>query len=98
MERKEIPYVDGKQSAKIIAITGFFVMVIFALFGLIALLAGWSTEVSELRYVGLAYVLLPFLYIPIVYLVMRFYFWIYNKCAARWGGIVFGMREKENTP
>lgn len=93
---KEISKIDGKQSAKIIAITGFFIMLIFAVIGLIAMLAGSATGAVGYEYFGWAYLLLTLLYVPIVYLVMRFYFWVYNKYAARWGGILIDMTDKES--
>lgn len=92
---KEISKIDGRQSAKIIAVTGFFIMLIFAVIGLIALLAASVSDSEGYKYLGWSYVLLPLLYVPVAYLLMRFYFWIYNKCAARWGGIKLELKEEE---
>lgn len=92
---QEISKIDGKQSAKIVAITGFFIMLIFAVIGLIVMLAGAAADLEGYKYMGWAYLLMPLLYVPIVYLIMRFYFWVYNKCAARWGGIKLELKEKE---
>ncbi|MDD3715701.1 MAG: hypothetical protein PHX07_03270 [Candidatus Marinimicrobia bacterium] len=92
---KEIVRIDSRQSAKIIAITGFFIMLIFGLIGLILLLTGLASDSAYTLYMGLAYLLLPFLYLPLGYFLLRFYFWIYNQCAARWGGIRIEFKDKE---
>ena len=91
--KKEIMHIDGRQSAKIIAITMFFVMLIFSAAGLIVMIAGLAGGSSETVYMGLAYLVLPVFYFIIVYLLTRLYFWIFNKCALRWGGLVFDMKD-----
>ncbi|MDZ7796782.1 MAG: hypothetical protein U5N56_06970 [Candidatus Marinimicrobia bacterium] len=41
----------------------------------------------------LAYIVMPAFDFIIVYLLTRLYFWIFNKCTVRWGGLVFDMKD-----
>jgi hypothetical protein len=58
--------------------------------------AGWTTggkEGSSFLLLGVVYLLMPLVYLPLMYLFVRIYSWLYNKVAARFGGIRFTLEE-----
>ena len=92
--KKEITSVDSKQSAKIIAIVSALFSLIFTLVGLIMIIVGIVQESEYLKSVGMIYFLMPLWYIILVYIFSRLMYWIYNKVAARFGGIVLELKDK----
>ncbi|MCK4812359.1 MAG: hypothetical protein KAT14_00320 [Candidatus Marinimicrobia bacterium] len=94
--KKEIISVDTKQSAKIFAITTAFFSLIISIVGLVALIVGLITGQNNWEFWGV-YIIIPVVYLVVVYIFARIFFWIYNKVAARWGGVIVELEdEKEN--
>ena len=94
---KEIEAIHGSQTAKVLTILTFLVMLlIFVPMALIMFTAGWTTggkEGSKFLYLGIFYLLMPLIYLPLMYVFLRLYCWIYNKVAARFGGIRFTVKD-----
>jgi len=92
--KKEITSIDTKQSAKIIAIVSALFSLIFTLVGLVMILLGIVQGSQYLKSIGMIYFLMPLWYIILVYLFSRLVYWVYNKVAARFGGIVIEIEDK----
>ncbi len=94
---KEIAAIHGSQTAKVLAIlTSFVCLVIFVPIALILFIAGWTTggkEGSRFIFLGIVYLLMPLIYLPLMYIFIRLYCWLYNKVAARFGGIRFTLTD-----
>jgi hypothetical protein len=94
---KEIAAIHGSQTAKVLAILTFLVLVLILVpIALIMFIAGWTTsgkESSNFIILGIIYFLMPLIYLPIIYIFLRLYCWIYNKVAARFGGIRFTVKD-----
>lgn len=92
--KKEIKSIDGKQTAKVIAITGAWFSLIFTIVGIIMLVLGISGGDEVLKFTGMLYVLMPLWYLILVYLFSRVVYWIYNKVAKEFGGAIIELEEK----
>ncbi len=92
--KKEITSVDSKQSAKIIAIVSALFSLIFILVGLVIILFGIGQGSNYLKSIGVIYLLMPLWNFILVYIFSRLMYWIYNKAAARFGGIVLEIEDK----
>ena len=90
---KEIEAIHGSQTAKVLTILTFLVLLLILVpVALIMFIASGTTsgkESSNFLILGIIYFLMPLIYLPIMYIFIRFYCWIYNKVAARFGGIRF---------
>ncbi|MCF7832218.1 MAG: hypothetical protein K9N05_01410 [Candidatus Marinimicrobia bacterium] len=94
--KKEIISVDSKQTAKVIAITTALFSLIFTLVGLAMIIFGIVMDSDVTKSMGLIYLLMPLWYIILVYVFSRLLYWVYNKVAARFGGVVFELEDKMN--
>ncbi|MBN2780739.1 MAG: hypothetical protein JXR21_02105 [Candidatus Marinimicrobia bacterium] len=94
---KEIVSIDSKQTAKILAITTTLISLIFSLIGVVVLIWGSFGKSLYAQTVGVTYILLPLFNFILVYLFSRLTFWIYNKTAAKYGGIMMDLRDPEDT-
>jgi len=92
--KKEIVSIDTKQAAKVIAIVGALFSLVFTIVGLVMLISGISVANEMLKYTGMLYVLMPLWYLIFVYIFSRLLYWIYNKVATRFGGIVVELEDK----
>jgi hypothetical protein len=94
---KEIAAIHGSQTAKVLAILTFLVLLLILVpIALIMFIASATTggkESSNFLIMGLIYFLMPLIYLPIIYIFLRLYCWIYNKVAARFGGIRFSVKD-----
>lgn len=94
---KEIAAIHGSQTAKVLAIlTSLVFLLIFVPIALILFIAGWTTggkEGSRILFLGIVYLLMPLIYLPLMYIFIRLYCWLYNKVAARFGGIRFTLTD-----
>jgi len=94
---KEIAAIHGSQTAKVLAIlTSLVCLVIFVPIALILFIAGWTTggkEGSRFIFLGIVYLLMPLIYLPLMYIFIRLYCWLYNKVAAKFGGIRFTLTD-----
>jgi membrane protein YdbS with pleckstrin-like domain len=94
---KEIAAIHGSQTAKVLAIlTSLVFLLIFVPIALILFIAGWTTggkEGSRFLFLGIVYLLMPMIYLPLMYIFIRLYCWLYNKMAARFGGIRFTLTD-----
>jgi hypothetical protein len=71
-------------------------LLIFVPIALILFIAGWTTggkEGSRFLLLGIVYLLMPLIYLPLMYIFIRLYCWLYNKVAARFGGIRFTLTD-----
>ncbi len=50
-------------------------------------------EASKFMVMGIVYLVMPLIYLPIMYIFIRLYCWLYNKVAARFGGIRFTLTD-----
>lgn len=91
--KKEIVSIDSKQTAKIVAIVGALFSFVFIIIGIVMLIAGISAADNVLKYTGMLYILMPFWYLILVYMFSRLLYWIYNKVAARFGGVVIELED-----
>lgn len=94
--KKEIISVDPKQTAKVISIVGAFFSLIFTVVGIVFLIFGISQSNDILKSTGMLYILMPVWYLILVYLFSRLIYWIYNKVAKRFGGIVIDLEDKKD--
>lgn len=92
--KKEIRSIDGKQTAKVVAITGALFSLIFTLVGVILFLIGLIDDNEFMKLGALSYILMPLWYLILVYIFSRLVYWLYNKVAARVGGAVIEMEDK----
>jgi hypothetical protein len=92
--KKEIVSIDSKQAAKVVAIVGALFSLVFSIIGIVMLIIGISAADEILKYTGMLYVLMPFWYLILVYIFSRLLYWIYNKVAARFGGVVIELEDK----
>ncbi len=92
--KKEIISIDAKQSAKILAITTAIFSLIISIIGLVGLIIGLITGQNNWGFWGV-YIIIPVFYLVIIYVFALLFYWIYNKVAARWGGIVVNMEDKK---
>lgn len=92
--KKEIKSIDGKQTAKVVAITGAWFSLIFSIIGVVMLIIGVSGKDEVLKYTGMLYILMPLWYLILVYIFSRLTFWIYNKVAKEFGGAVVELEDK----
>ncbi|MEA3392134.1 MAG: hypothetical protein U9Q91_04055 [Candidatus Marinimicrobia bacterium] len=92
--KKEIVSIDGKQTAKIVAIVGALFSFVFTIIGIVMLIVGINTTDDVLKYTGILYILMPFWYLILVYMFSRLLYWIYNKVATRFGGVVIELEDK----
>ena len=94
---KEITAIHGSQTAKVLAIlTSVVLVLIFVPVALIMFIAGGTTggrEASKFMMMGIIYLLMPLIYLPLMYIFIRLYCWLYNKVAARFGGIRFTLAD-----
>lgn len=94
---KEIAAIHGSQTAKVLAIlTSLVFLLIFVPIALILFIAGWTTggkEGSRFLFLGIVYLLMPLIYLPLMYIFIRLYCWLYNKVAAKFGGIRFTLTD-----
>lgn len=94
---KELKAIHGKQTAKVLAILTFvLIAVILVPVAVIMLIAGAATggrEGAKLIGMGVIYLIMPIIYFPLMYVLIRLYSWIYNKVAARFGGIRFTLED-----
>lgn len=88
----EISELAGSRAAKILAITGFFFGVVFAvalgIWGVVSpdSVPGGALALSE-------YLTIPVIYAISTYLAVRVFCAIYNRVAARWGGLQLNVSE-----
>ena len=94
---KALTAIHGKQTAKVLAILTFFsLLLILVPVAVIMFIAGTTTggkEVSKFITMGVIYLVMPLIYLPLMYILIRLYSWIYNKVAARFGGIRFTLED-----
>lgn len=94
---KEIAAIHGSQTAKVLAIlTSLVLLLIFIPVALIMFIASGMTgskESGKFLVLGIIYLLMPLIYLPLMYIFIRLYCWIYNKVAARFGGIRFTLTD-----
>jgi uncharacterized BrkB/YihY/UPF0761 family membrane protein len=94
---KELTAIHGRQTAKILAIlTSVVLLVIFFPVAVIMFTAGATTggkEGSKFLFLGVIYLVMPLIYLPLMYFFIRLYCWLYNKIAARYGGIRFTLED-----
>lgn len=93
--KKEIVSIDGKQSAKVVAIILVLLSLIFSVIGLVMLIIGLIGKQTYMMYYSIAYIIMPVLYLIIIYPVLRLFYWLYNRVASRWGGIIVELKDKE---
>lgn len=93
--KKEIKSIDGKQTAKVVALTGAWFSLIFSLVGIIVLVAGIMTGDEVAKFTGMFYILMPLWYLILAYIFSRLTFWIYNKVAKQVGGVVIELEDKD---
>lgn len=91
--KKEITSINGKQTAKVVAITGAWFSLIFTIVGIVMLIAGISGGNEAMKFTGMLYVLMPFFYLILVYLFSRLLYFIYNKVAAKFGGAIVDLED-----
>lgn len=92
--KKEIKSIDGKQTAKVVAITGAWCSLIFTLIGIVMLILGITGEDEVIKFTGMFYILMPLWYLVLVYVFSRLTYWIYNKVAKEFGGITVELEDK----
>ena len=94
---KEIAVIHGSQTAKVLAIlTSAVFVLIFVPVAVIMFIAGGTMggrEASKFMVMGIVYLVMPLIYLPIMYIFIRLYCWLYNKVAARFGGIRFTLTD-----
>ena len=94
---KELRSLNGSQTAKITALVTFFFMLLFlvpvSLIFFIAAAVSGGQKAAASALMGVIYLLMPLLYLVLVYLFMRLYCWLYNKVAAKFGGIRFTLAD-----
>jgi hypothetical protein len=94
---KEITAIHGRQTAKVLAIlTSVVLVLIFVPVALIMFIAAKTTagrEANKFMALGIVYLMMPLIYLPLMYIFMRLYCWLYNKVAARFGGIRFTLED-----
>jgi hypothetical protein len=59
-------------------------------------IAGSTTggkEGSKLGFLGIIYLFTPLIYLPLMFIFIPLYCWLYNKIAARFGGIRFTLED-----
>ena len=83
------------QTAKVIAITGAWFSVIFSAIGIVMLIIGFANADEIYKFTGMLYILMPLWYLILVYLFSRMVYWIYNKVAKKFGGIIVELNDKE---
>ena len=93
--KKEIVSIDGKQGAKVVAIISVLLSLMFSVIGLVMLIIGLISKQTDMIYYSITYIIMPVLYLIIVYPVLRFLYWLYNRIASRWGGIIVELKDKE---
>jgi len=93
--KKEIISIDGKQGAKVVAIISVLFSLIFSVIGLVMLIVGSISKQTNMMYYSITYIIMPVLYLIILYPILRFFYWLYNRVAARWGGIIVELKDKE---
>ena len=93
--KKEIVSIDGKQGAKVVAIISVIFSLIFSVIGLVMLIIGLISKQTNMIYYSITYIIMPVLYLIIVYPTLRLFYWLYNRVAARWGGIIVELKDKE---
>jgi Ca2+/Na+ antiporter len=91
--KKEIKSINGKQTAKVVAITGAWFSLIFTIVGIVMLIAGISSGNEAIKFSGMFYILMPFCYLILVYLFSRLLYYVYNKVAAKFGGAVVDLED-----
>jgi hypothetical protein len=94
---KEITAIHGRQTAKVLAIlTSTVLVLIFVPLAAIMFIAGSTMggkEAGKFMVLGIVYLMMPLIYLPLMYLFIRLYCWLYNKVAARFGGIRFTLAD-----
>lgn len=94
--KKEIKSIDGKQTAKVIAITGAWFSLIFTVIGIVMLIFGITGKDEVMKFTGMFYILMPLWYLVLVYIFSRLVYWIYNKVAKEFGGAVVELEDKKD--
>ena len=94
--KKEITSINGKQTAKVVAIAGALFSLIFTIIGILLLILGIAVQNVTLEITSIFYILMPLWYFILVYIFSRFEFWIYNKVAKNVGGIMFDLEDAKD--
>jgi len=94
--KKEIKSIDGKQTARVVAITGAWFSLILSVVGVVMLVFGITGKDEVLKFTGMLYILMPLWYLVLVYIFSRVVYWIYNKVAKEFGGIVVELKDKDS--
>ncbi|MCK5817216.1 MAG: hypothetical protein KAH15_04360 [Candidatus Marinimicrobia bacterium] len=93
--KKEIVSIDSKQGAKVVAIISVIFSLIFSVIGLVMLIIGLISKQTNMMYYSITYIIMPVLYLIIVYPTLRLFYWLYNRVASRWGGILVELEDKK---
>jgi hypothetical protein len=91
--KKEIKSINGKQTAKVVAITGAWFSLIFTIVGIVMLIVGISEGNEDIKFSGMLYILMPLWYLILVYLFSRLIYFVYNKVAAKFGGALVDLED-----
>jgi hypothetical protein len=91
--KKEIKSINGKQTAKVVAITGAWFSLIFTIVGIVMLIVGISEGNEAIKFSGMLYILMPLWYLILVYLFSRLIYFVYNKVAAKFGGALVDLED-----
>lgn len=69
---------------------------IFTVVGIVIITIGIIQGSDYMKSIGMIYFLMPLWYLVLVYIFSRFIYWIYNKVAARAGGVVVELEDAKD--